>query len=197
MRIINEINLTLFISDELDAYYHSHYTNLTMTPSFVPNSNNVNATIPVFPRNTYEFKILSFKPSKGTKENKETKVQEDRYGITVMLECISSGPMAGKKLPIYFGWAENQFAFWKRFMMAVYDFTMNDEGEQAFGQQVLLEKDENVDFDTGELGSYYRDAVGRTVVGDAEITKYNNADQNRWNWRGVSSSIPTPESVSV
>lgn len=168
-------------------------------PRYNPNSSTASANIPVFEKDTYEFLLKKLKPSVNKKEVEGEQV--DKVAIVATIECVSSGPMQGKTLPLYFGLGESQVGFFKKFMIGVYDYPQNSDGEERFNTEILATKDEGFELDDkGEvtfLGSYYRDALGKRFIGDADTKMYKNQKQNTWNWRGLSSSIPSPETVGV
>jgi hypothetical protein len=170
-----------------------------MSPRYNPNSSNASANIPVFERDSYEFVLKKLKPTSKKKDVEGEQV--DKTSIVATVECVSSGPMQGKVLPLYFGLGPEQVQFWKKFMIAVYDYPQNSDGEERFNLEILGTKDEGFEInDQGEvtyLGTYYKEALNRRFFGDAEVGMYKGNKQNQWNWRGLSSSIPSPETVGV
>lgn len=168
----------------------SHQDN-TM-PNYQPNTSNTQASFVTFPKDSYEFKIRGFKPNRTVKE--VNGVQQEDITMTVNLICVSSGPMQDKKASVRFTINDPEFfPFFKQFMMAAYGYTINAESEERFNEEVLAEKDDSFDPISGELGSYYKEAVDRVLVGHADITigkagtKSAGKEFNQWRWQDLKS----------
>lgn len=154
-------------------------------PRYVPNQANTTATIPVYPKDSYEMIVRGFKPVVTQKEKDGQ--QKETVNMSVRLEIKSPTQFAAKP---YFYFANDVLnpdggaRYFKLFLMAAYGYNATDEGEAAYNEFVIT-KDESFDTDSGELGSLYQDAIGKVLVGDLEQTEYNNKPQNRASFRAL------------
>lgn len=165
-----------------NLYYRTNMTRYT------PNSRNVSSTLETFPKDTYELKVTNFKAVKRVSEKDGQ--QKTQTNMQVVMEH-STGPFAGKKVIQTFYNVEpggSGEAFLKNFMMALYGYQINKDGENKYNNEVLPTKDESFDDETGEVGSLYKDAIGYIVVGDATVKLYEGKEQNQWTWRPLKSA---------
>ncbi len=139
-------------------------------PRYDHDPSTVSASIFIFPKGEYEFKVGRPKSFERTAAK-----GHQSYGIRFPIVC-TSGSHAGKKsvFSMYLH-SEGAAGMGKRFQIAAAGYEVNDRNEKQFDQEAAG-KDWSYDTDTGEVGQGWLDYEGVTVVCDVEQQPSKDAE---------------------
>lgn len=123
----------------------------------------VSASLFVFPKDEYEFKIGRPRAFERTASK-----GHQSYGVRFPLTC-TSGPHAGKKsvFSIYLH-SEGAAGMGKRFQIAAAGYDVNDRNEKLFDAE-NAGKDWSYDTDNGDVGTGWLEYEGVSVVCDVDV----------------------------
>jgi hypothetical protein len=132
----------------------------------------VTSSIPVLPKNDYEFIIGE--PKSFIRKNAKG---EDSYGVRYPL-TVAEGEKKGQRIffSTYYQSEGGQSAA-KRFLMAVYGYKSNDEEEQRFNAD-MKGQDWAFDPDSGGVGEAFRNVTGKRVRGSLDVQPAKDRDGN-------------------
>lgn len=152
-------------------------------PRFDVNLSSVSAQGVILDKGDYTFTVADAKPF----ARKKASTGEDIYGVRYTLQ-VTDGPdgTVGKTIPVsFYLHTDGARAMAKRFIMAVYGFTIDSEDEfnSSYG-------DYDWGGDTeGELGEGWTGIIGSSVAATVDVQPNKNPntgavrDQNQFSWR--------------
>lgn len=143
---------------------------------YTPDPTKVSATIPVLPKNIYEFIIGEPKAFQRTSKTKGT----ESHGVMFPL-TVAEGDMQGKKLYFNcFQHSEGGISFSKRFQIAACNIDVTADGEAEFDSMFGLE-DWSYDTDAKTVGEAWLGLMGNRILADLDVKAgENNQPQQEW-----------------
>lgn len=143
-----------------------------MAPRFEFDPTNEVASIPVLPKDDYEFQIGE--PSTFMRKNNKG---DDSFGIRYPL-TVMEGPQKGKRifLSTYYQ-SDGGRSMAKQFKMAAYGYQRGQEGERQFDAD-MQGADWSFNTDDRSIGDAYREMTGKRVRGSLDVQPAKDADGN-------------------
>lgn len=142
-------------------------------PNFNPKSTQ--ATLPPLPNDSYECIIGEPKAFKGT-----TKATgEDNFGVRFTC-TVAEGEFVGRKIFVTnFLHSDGAQTFAKQFIMAANNFTVDQEGEDAYNESEAAGLDYEFDPDTNSCGAGWQELKGKRIIIQTKIKQVNDKDQSQ------------------
>lgn len=137
-------------------------------PRYEHDPSTVSASLFVFPKDEYEFKVGRPRAFERTAAK-----GHQSYGVRFPLTC-TQGQYAGKKsvFSIYLH-SDGAAGMGKRFEIAAAGYDVNDANEARYNDE-SKGKDFSYDTDNGEVGSGWLEFEGTSVMCDVETTPQKN-----------------------
>lgn len=153
-----------------------------MTGRYNFDPNAVAATMTVFEKGEYTFKLTSVKSFLG----KEKEGKETSYGVRVTAECQTPGAYLGKKaiFNLYMH-NEGSQSVSKQVLMAAYGYEKNPEAEAQFNSDFTV-KDWSFNPEDGSVGEVWNGLINQQVIAVNVPKIYEGNAQNAFGgWRKI------------